>query len=271
LDIAITEDANVIVRGSAGWLVLRMWAWALSVLVPMTMIFRLAAPRQRRIVAESRCLSHSTAIALTHGYHETECEPATATHYMSNTTEARCSKTKTRNDTLCLVLRAFLGIPVLLICSCTSTPVKHYTLASQGAPRPTEEAIFRVSEKTAIKPFVKIDGHYFSVGSELEGTVVDGVLRPFAEPQMRSLEVRLLPGSHKIDVAIEYMGYWSLPFNKGRTINFEANAGKSYELQLQIMRFNDYCATGNIEWGTKVIEVDTGKEFTSDPASPGQL
>jgi hypothetical protein len=48
---------------------------------------------------------------------------------------------------------------------------------------------------------------------------------------MRSLEVRLLPGSHKIDVAIAYNGSWSLPFRKGRNISFEAVPGKSYELQ----------------------------------------
>jgi hypothetical protein len=189
---------------------------------------------------------------------------------MSNTTEVRRSKAKARNDLLRCVSRALFGIPVLLLCSCTSTPVKHYTLASQGASRPAEEAIFRASEKPAFKPFVKIDGHYFSVGSEFEGTVVDGVLRPFSEPQMRSLEVRLLPGPHKVDVAIAYMGSWSLPFTKGRSISFEANAGKSYELQFKIIRFNDHLATGNIEWGTKVVEVETQKEFKSDPDSTGQ-
>jgi len=189
---------------------------------------------------------------------------------MLSTTEVRCDKAKARNDTLRFVARALFGIPVLLMCSCAGTPVKHYTLASQGAPRPAEEAIFLASEKPVIKPFVKIDGHYFSVGSELEGTVVDGILRPFAEPQKRSLEVRMSPGTHKVDVAIAYMGSWSLPFSKGRSISFEANAGKSYELQLKIIRFNDYQATGNIEWGTKVIEVETGKEFKSDPDSPGQ-
>jgi len=99
---------------------------------------------------------------------------------------------------------------------------------------------------------------------------LDGFLHPFAEPQMRSLEVRLSPGPHKAEVAIAYMGSWSLPFSKGRTINFEAVAGKNYELELNIIRFNDYLATGNIEWGTKVVEVETRKEFISDPASSGQ-
>jgi len=152
------------------------------------------------------------------------------------------------------------------MCSCASTPVKHYTLASKGAPRPSEEAIFLASEQTVVKPFVKIDGHYFSVGSELKGTVIDGIIHPFSEPQKRSLEVRLLPGTHKVDVALAYIGSWSLPFSKGRSISFEANTGKSYELRFQILRFNDYRATGNIEWETKVIEVETGKEFIPDPA-----
>ena len=117
-----------------------------------------------------------------------------------------------------------------------------------------------------MKPFIKLDGHAFSVGSELEGTVADGIIHPFTEPQMRSLEVRLLPGTHKVDVALAYIGSWSLPFSKGRSISFEANTGKSYELRFQILRFNDYRATGNIEWETKVIEVETGKEFIPDPA-----
>ena len=195
----------------------------------------------------------------------------TATHYMSNTTEIRSSKNRTPKDNLRLVLSAFLGIPFLLMCSCAATPVKHYTLASQGTPRPSAEALFRATEKPCMKPFVKIDGQYFSVGSELKNTVVDGVLRPCSEPQMRSLDVRLLPGRHKVDVAIAYNGSWSLPFSKGRSISFEANAGKSYELKFNVIQFNDLRAKGNIEWGTRIIEVDTGKEFTSDPASPGQL
>jgi hypothetical protein len=184
---------------------------------------------------------------------------------MSNTTEGRYNKPKTRNDRRRFALSALFGIPVLL-CSCTGTPVKHYTLAPRGA----EEAIFRVSEKPAMKPFVKIDGHYFSVGSELEGTVVDGIIHPFSEPQMRSLEVRLSPGPHKVEVAIAYTGSWSLPFSEDRSISFEANAGKSYELEFNVIQFNDYRATGNIEWETKVIEMDTRKEFKSGPYLPGQ-
>ena len=156
------------------------------------------------------------------------------------------------------------------MCSCTSTPVKQYSLASQGAPRPADEALFRASEQPAIKPFVKVDGHEFSVGSELEEAIQEGFLRPFAEPQMRSLEVRLLPGPHKVEVAIAYMGSWSLPFSSGRTINFEAAAGKSYELEFNIIKFNGYRANGNIDWGTKVVEVGTQKEFKSEPASTGQ-
>ncbi len=180
---------------------------------------------------------------------------------MSNTPEAQCNKTKPRNADLRFVLTALFGIPVLLLCSCTGTPVKHYTLASQGPPRPAEEAIFKVSGKPAMKPFVKIDGHYFSVGSEVEETLVEGFVRPFSEPRMRSLDVRLFPGLHKVDVAIALMGDWSLPFSKGRSISFEANAGKSYELKFNLVQFNDYRATGNAEWEAKVIEVDTGKEF----------
>jgi hypothetical protein len=188
-------------------------------------------------------------------------KPQTETPYMLSTTEVRGNAATARNKILRFVTRAVFGVPILLMCSCASTPVKHYTLAPKGAPRPTEEAVFSASEKPAIKPFVKIDGHAFSVGSELEEALIGGVLHPFAEPQMRSLQVRLLPGTHKVDVAIAYMGSWSLPFSKGRSISFEANAGKSYELQCKIVRFNDYCATGNIEWGTKVIEVETGKEY----------
>jgi hypothetical protein len=157
------------------------------------------------------------------------------------------------------------------MCSCTGTPVKHYTLAFQGAPRRAEEAIFRVSEKPAMKPFVRIDGHYFSVGSELEGAVRDGFAHPFEETQMRSLEVRLLPGHHKVEVAIKWIDSWSLPFSKGRTIEFDANAGKTYELQFNIIQFNDSNASPNIEWGTKVVEVETLKEFASDQASSGSL
>ena len=190
---------------------------------------------------------------------------------MSNTTEVRCSRAKARNHTLRFLARAWVGIPVLLMCSCASSPVKHYTLASQGASRPADEATFRASEQPAFKPFVKIDGHEFSVGSELESTLIDGLIHPFAEPQMRSLDVRLLPGSHKVEVAIAYMGSWSLPFSKGRTINFEAEAGKSYELQFDVIKFNDHRATGNIDWETKVVEVGTRKEFKSDPDSPRQL
>jgi hypothetical protein len=112
-----------------------------------------------------------------------------------------------------------------------------------------------------MKPFVKIDGHYFSVGSEVEKTLVEGFVRPFSEPRARSLEVRLSPGHHKVDVAIAFMGYCSLPFSKGKSISFEADAGKSYELKCNLVQFNDYRATGNAEWGAKVIEVDSGKEF----------
>ena len=194
-----------------------------------------------------------------------------STHYMSNTTETRCSNTKTPKDNLRLVLSTFLGIPLLLLCSCAATQVKHYTLASPGSPRPSAEAIFRATEKPIMKPFVKIDGHYFSVGSNFKGTVVDGVLRPCAEPQMRSLEVRLLPGHHTVDVAIAYNGSWSLPFSKGRTISFEANAGKTYELKFDVVQFNDLRAKGNITWDARIIEVDSSKQFTSTPASSGQL
>ena len=189
---------------------------------------------------------------------------------MPNTTEVRSRNAKARSVILRLVARASFGIPVLLMCSCTSTPVKHYTLASKGAPRPADEALFRATEQPAIKPFVKIDGHEFSVGSEVKEAILEGFVHPFAEPQMRSLEVRLLPGPHKVEVAIAYMGSWSLSFSKGRTINFDASAGKSYELELNIIKFNDFLASGNIDWGTRVVEVDTQKEFESEPASPGQ-
>ena len=189
---------------------------------------------------------------------------------MSHTIELRGNKAKTLHYALRGMARVLFGIPVLLMCSCSHTPVKHYTLASQGEPRPAEEALFTATEKPAFKPFVKIDGHEFSVGSELEQAVVDGFLQPFSEPQMRSLEVRLLPGHHRVNVAIAYMHSWSLPFSKGRTINFEANAGKTYRLQFKIIQFNDLRATGNIEWGTKVIEAETGKEFQSEPDSPAQ-
>jgi len=122
-----------------------------------------------------------------------------------------------------------------------------------------------------MKPFVRIDGHYFSVGSELEGAVREGFAHPFEEPQMRSLEVRLLPGHHKVEVAIKWIDSWSLPFSKGRTIEFDANAGKTYELQFNIIQFNDSNASPNIEWGTRVVEVETLKEFASDQASSGSL
>ena len=87
---------------------------------------------------------------------------------------------------------------------------------------------------------------------------------------MRSLQVRLLPGHHKVNVAIAYMGSWSLPFSKGRTIDFDAMGGKTYRLQFKVIQFNDLRATGNIEWGTKVIEVETNKEFEPGPDSPAQ-
>ena len=51
--------------------------------------------------------------------------------------------------------------------------------------------MFKVTEKPAMKPFVKIDGHYFSVGSELEEMFVDGFVHPFLDSPMRSLDVRL--------------------------------------------------------------------------------
>jgi hypothetical protein len=190
---------------------------------------------------------------------------------MSNTIEVRCSSAKAPNQMLRFLARAWVGIPVLLMCSCTSAPVKHYTLVSKGASRPADEATFRASEQPAFKPFVKIDGHEFTVGSELEATLVEGLVHPFAEPEMRSLEVRLLPGPHKVEVAIAYMGSWSLPFSKGRTINLEAEAGKSYELQFDVLKFNDHNATGNIDWETKVVEVETRKEFRPGPDSPRQL
>jgi hypothetical protein len=184
----------------------------------------------------------------------------TATRHMCNTTKV-----------LGFVLRALFGIPVLLMCSCAAKPVKHYTLASPGPPQPAQEAIFKVSEKIAMKPFVKIDGHYFSVGSELEHTVVDGLIRPTSIPPLRSLDVRLSPGRHKVDVAISYLGSWSLPFSKGKSISFEAQAGKTYELKFHALEFNNPPATGYIEWETRVIEVAAGKEGLPDPASPGQL
>ena len=192
---------------------------------------------------------------------------------MSNTTDVRCNKTKAQKVTRRFAAMAFFGIPVLLMCSCSSTPVKQYSLALEGAPRPAEEALFKASEQPASKPFVKIDGHYFSVGSDLEEAVLNPYpyLHPFEEPRMRSVEVRLLPGQHKVEVAIKWIKSWSLPFSQGRTINFEAEAGKSYELQFDVIKFNDLCATGNIEWETKVVEVETRKEFKPGPDSPRQL
>jgi hypothetical protein len=127
------------------------------------------------------------------------------------------------------------------------------------ALQPATEAIFKVSEKPVMKPFVKIDGHYFSVGSEVEETLVDGFIRPFAEPQMRSFDVRLSPGTHTVDVAIAYNGSWSLPFSAGRSITFTAVAGKRYELKFDVERFKDLRATGDIEWETSIIEIATVK------------
>lgn len=121
-----------------------------------------------------------------------------------------------------------------------------------------------------MKPFVKIDGHYFSVGSEVEEKIVEGFVRPFSEPRKRSLEVRLSPGIHKVDVAIAYNGSWSLPFSAGRSITFNAIAGKSYVLKFDVETFMDLRATGNIAWETSVIEVDTFKEFTAASGSSGQ-
>jgi hypothetical protein len=192
---------------------------------------------------------------------------------MSNTTDVRCNKTKAHNITPRFAAIAFFGIAAFLMCSCSSSPVKQYSVAMQGAPRPAEEAIFRASEQPASKPFVKIDGHYFSVGSDLEEDVLSPYpyLHPFDEPRMRSVEVRLLPGHHKVEVAIKWIKSWSLPFSKGRTIDFEAEAGKSYELQFDVLKFNDYSATGNIDWETKVVEVETRKEFRPGPDSPRQL
>jgi hypothetical protein len=190
---------------------------------------------------------------------------------MPNKSDTVGSNTKKAKDNFRLVLSALLGIPVLLMCSCAIKPVKHYALATPGAPPPAEAAVFRATEKPAMKPYVKIDGQCFSVGSEFKELVVDGVLHPFAEPQMRSLEVRLTPGPHKVDIAIAYTGIWSLPFSQGRSISFEAVAGKSYELKFVVNKFNDQHAEGHIDWGTSIVEVDTGKEFTIDPTSPGQL
>jgi hypothetical protein len=193
------------------------------------------------------------------------------TDHMTNTTEVCGNRVEARNGTSCFVAGAFLGIPILLMCSCTHSPVEHYTLAPKGSPGSAEEAIFSASEQPAIRPCVKIDGHYFSTGSKLVETVIDPLLQPFAESQTRSFEVRLLPGPHKVDVAIDFAGSCSLHFSDGRTINFQADAGKSYELQVKILRFKDQLATGNIEWGTKIVEVETQKEFASDPGSSGQL
>ena len=180
------------------------------------------------------------------------------------------TKAKAPNNALRLVARAMLGIPVLLLCSCAGTPVRHYTLAPQGTPRPTEEATFRASQSLVGKPYVKVDGHYFSVGPDLGQTLHYVFLRPFTDPPRRSLELRLLPGPHTVEVAVAYNGSWSLPFNAGRTITFEATAGKSYELQVSLIRFEDQSAAGHIEWGTKVVESETHKEFEPDSASPGQ-
>jgi hypothetical protein len=119
----------------------------------------------------------------------------------------------------------------------------------------------------AFKPYVKIDGHYFSMGPDLGQTLNYVFLHPFTDPPKRSLEVRLLPGAHTVEVAVAYNGCWSLPFNAGRTINFEAGAGKSYELQVKLIRFKDQNATGNIEWGTKIIELETHREFEPGSAS----
>ncbi len=188
---------------------------------------------------------------------------------MSKTIELRRGSAEARSRALRVVARAWFGIPVLLMCSCAGTAVKHYTLVPPGAPQPAGEAIFRASEQPAIKPFVRIDGHCFSVGSELAEAVHEGFLCPFSEQRMRSLEVRLSPGPHKVEVAIAYLGSWSLPFREARTIDFEAQAGKSYALQVSILRFKDLRATGNIEWGTKVIELETRREFEPRPDSPG--
>ena len=167
--------------------------------------------------------------------------------------------------------RAWYGIPVLLMCSCATPPVKHYTMIPKGASQAAQEATFRATEAPGIKPFVKIDGREFSVGTEVEEAARDGFIYPFRETEMRSLEVQLPPGPHKVDVAIKWIYSWSLPFSKGRTISFDAEAGKSYELQIELVRFNDLRATGNIDWETKVVEVGTKKEFRAGPDSPRQL
>ena len=130
--------------------------------------------------------------------------------------------------------------------------------------------MFKVTEKPAMKPFVKIDGHYFSVGSDVEETLIEGFVHPFTDPPMRSLDVRLSPGPHKVDLAIAYIGSWSLPFSEGRSISFEAIAGRTYELQFYVVKFNDLHATGNIEWGAKIVESETGKEFTLASGSLAQ-
>jgi hypothetical protein len=181
---------------------------------------------------------------------------------------------KTKSKALVTALRvlasALLGIPVLLLCSCAGTPTRHYSLPPKGTPQPADQAIFRTAQGLVGKPYVKIDGHYFSMGPDLGQTLHYVFLQPFTEPPKRSLEVRLLPGPHTVEVAVAYNGCWSLPFNAGRTINFEADPGKSYELQVKLIRFKDQNATGNIEWGTKIIELDTHREFEPAPASIGE-
>ena len=182
-----------------------------------------------------------------------------------------CYNTRRRTHTRRFLAKALLGIPVLLMCSCARTPVKHYTLAFQGAPRPAEEAVLTVTEKPAIKPYVKIDGHCFSVGSELGGAVRDGFIYPFEETPMRSLQVRLLPGHHRVEVAIKWIGSWSLPFSRARTIEFDASAGKTYELRYRIIQFNDSYASPSIEWETEIVEAGALKEFASGQGSSGSL
>jgi hypothetical protein len=184
---------------------------------------------------------------------------------MRKNTENQTNHIRTLNECQRFVTIVILAIPVLLLCSCSALTGK-YNYGFAGDPRPGEEATLTAHETDdgprIVKPSIILDDHHGQI-----------------QMLHSSFEVRLLPGTHKIKVFGQFGQDWrGSPYvvhpRFGIFVTFEAIAGRHYELKVNVIDFQKTpffsltTVAGHVKVNVKVIEVETGKEFPMDAASP---
>ena len=181
---------------------------------------------------------------------------------MNTKTTQRFEHTKALIYCLRFIKTIFCFTPVLLMCSCATPTEKQYNLGFEGAARPSEEAILRIKKEGNIEPFIH------SIDGESHDKYGKRFYLSYAPHSTRPINVRLLPGTHKVKVNCSYSpdGLESWDVVGYQNITFEAVAGKTYDLKFHVGDFNHsfFRVWARVEVIAGVVEVETGKEFLPD-------